>query len=831
MDWTEHLEAAQAASGYDELKAKLPITYVVEKVLQQFPEYSEDGRAHVLCPFHADATPSLDIFGEHYDRWGCYPCAVGGDVFDLLRRLEPGLTFPGSVQRVGELLESMREEGWVGREAPAKRTFDLESAARMVGNSTLDLGGLATFLSARGAPFTAEQLHAGWRVGSLGNTVVIPYFDKDGNLATYKHRTLGTKPLAAPGSKFDGLLYGEWRDDPSKPVILCEGETDTWAAAYYLSQQYSVLGLPTGAGTSPDGLVDRFAGRLVVVAFDGDNSGRSAARRWAEALKNKAQVWVVPLPQGSDLWGLGSALPERFAAARPIVAGPPAPLLASTAGYSRLGAKDTLTPLSNWTLDPVRELRDEHGNMAYEGLLCPSGVEATITSSDLSTAARTFAWAAKHGGSWYGTDRDSRTLLAQFQSEGPFLDPAAMSSVAGLVGGQFVYPAGYIGHSVQRYVPLGTDAKLSERVWVQEGQANPAAVISLLRALHTPEVMDPILAWLAAAPLRSTVTEFPILAVTGASGSGKTTLIETVLRLFTGSLITTNLTGTTRYGIEALVASTNAFPVWVDEYRPGARQDTAMAFQQILRDAYTAQGSVRGGSAESWAAVSSTPVIAPIVVTGESAFEETSHLERMVNVNLPKKGRNPDALAAVRALSQEVGGAFAFTYLLWLYRNLDFLPAPRDWPDSRLSPRQAVNLGRVEWGWDILDRFVQEAGGDPLGAPALSLVVDTAIEDASTSPIDDALVHAAGDINGADFVFRRELDKEPYICVQVQDFVRWCKRNDIPLPGNEKAVRRYLLDRFDSQETRISHGGFTKLVIAIKASELLPWSYEPGDVR
>lgn len=831
MDWTEHLEATKAASGYDELKAALPITYVVEKLLQQYPEYSEDGRAHVVCPFHSDSTPSLDIFGEHYDRWGCYPCAVGGDVFDLLRRLAPGSSFPESVSQAEALVADLRSEGWVGRQAPAKRTFDLDSASRMVSNSILDLQGLGVFLAARGAPFTADQLHAGWRVGSLGGTVVIPYFDQDGNLATYKHRTLGTKPLAAPGSKFEGLLYGEWRDDRSKPVILTEGESDTWAAAFYLGSQYSVLGLPVGAGTPPEGYLERLAGRLVVLAFDGDASGRAGARRWAEALKNRASVWVLPLPQGTDLWSMGANLLERFESLRPIVAGPPAPLVASLAGYARLGAKDTLVPVSNWTLDPIRELRDEHGNMAYEGLLCPSGEQATITSADLSTAARTFAWAARHGGSWYGTDKDSRTLLAQFQAEGPFLDPAAMSSVAGLVMGQFVYPGGFIGNAVQRYVPIGTDAKLAEKVWVKEGQANPAAIITLLRHLHTPEVMDPILAWLAAAPLRSTVTEFPVLAVTGASGSGKTTLIETLLRLFTGSLITTNLTGTTRYGIEALVASTNAFPVWVDEYRPGARADTAMAFQQILRDAYTAQGSVRGGSAESWAAVSSTPVIAPIVVTGESAFEETSHLERMVNVNLPKRGRNPEALTAVRTLTREVGGAFAFTYLLWLYRNAEHLPAAVEYAGDGLSPRQAINLGRLVWGWDILDRFVQEAGGEPLGTPAFEGVLRTALEDAQTSPIEDALIHAVGDLDGANFIFRREVDNVPVLGIQVTDFVKWCKRSDIPLPGNEKAVRRYIVDRYEATEAQVSVGGLPKLVILVREADLLPWKNEPGDVR
>jgi putative protein kinase ArgK-like GTPase of G3E family len=68
-------------------------------------------------------------------------------------------------------------------------------------------------------------------------------------------------------------------------------------------------------------------------------------------------------------------------------------------------------------------------------------------------------------------------------------------------------------------------------------------------------VTDPILAWLALAPLRSLLREFPILAVTGSSGSGKTTLMETMVRNFTGTLITNNLTATTRHSVFAFIGS------------------------------------------------------------------------------------------------------------------------------------------------------------------------------------------------------------------------------------------------------------------------------------
>lgn len=816
MDWTDALQSASQAQGYDEVKKALPITFVVERVLGQDVEISSDGKGHTACPFHADSSPSLDIFGEHMERWGCYPCGIGGDVFDLLRRYYR-FTFPQALERAGELLKEKIDSGWTGPSGITKRTLDLDTASRLVDSSQTDLTGLADFLGRRGVDFTAEQLAGAFKVGSVGASVVIPYFTADGSLATYKHRTSGTKALAAPGSKFDGLLYGDWRDEPSKPVLLTEGESDAWSAAYYLSKYYSVLGLPTGTGTQPDKFVERFKGRLVVLAFDGDDPGRSAMRRWAAALGRDA-VRVVMLPEGTDLASLGEGLIERVQSSRAIPAPPSAPLSESGYAYFRLGSKDTLLPVSNWVFHPRRELTDEHGNLAYEGLLLPQGKDVTITSGDLSTAARTLAWAARHGGSWYGTDKDSRTLLGQLQAEGPFLEPAKMSAVAGLHQDQFVYPGGHIGTSVWRYVPAGADAKLAERVFIKPGPVKIVEMVQALRALHRPEVMDPILAWLAAAPLRSIRPEFPILAITGSSGSGKTTLTDAVLRAFTGTLISTNLTGTTRYGIEALVGATNAFPVWVDEYRPGARADTAMAFQQILRDAYTGQGSVRGGSQENWAALSSSPVIAPMVVTGENAFEETSHLERMVSIHLPRSGRNPDALSEVQRLVEAGPGAFAYAYLSWLAGTPDLPgPSPAQLPDGvQLSPRQVLNLGRLQWGWHLLDRFVQAKGGDDLGRPAFEGVIETALLDASSSPIEDALGYAQGSIDGTDFLFPRG----DILWVQVADFVRFCYKTNTPLPGNEKAVRRFLIERYAAVEGSIEVGGLTKKCIGIRVEDL-----------
>ena len=153
-------------------------------------------------------------------------------------------------------------------------------------------------------------------------------------------------------------------------------------------------------------------------------------------------------------------------------------------------------------------------------------------------------------------------------------------SVAGLHGSAFVWPGGRAGESSLVYSPPQHDVHLEDRLRLPNAEFT-ALQVSTLRKLHRQDVMDPVLGWLAAAPLRSLLPSFPSLAVTGSSGSGKTTLLSTVLSAFSGADITTNLTSTTKHALASFMACTNAFPVWFDEYRPGARKDTQMALDQL----------------------------------------------------------------------------------------------------------------------------------------------------------------------------------------------------------------------------------------------------------
>src|SRR5690606_31649277 len=88
-------------------------------------------------------------------------------------------------------------------------------------------------------------------------------------------------------------------------LIVCEGIIDALTAATAGLRAVAVLGATYPSTTVADTISDYADGREVVVAFDGDDPGRTAANRLHEMLSARdvdSRVWA--LPEGSDLNGL-----------------------------------------------------------------------------------------------------------------------------------------------------------------------------------------------------------------------------------------------------------------------------------------------------------------------------------------------------------------------------------------------------------------------------------------------------------------------------------------------------------------------------------------------
>ncbi len=77
------------------------------------------------CPFHHDEHPSFQVDVQR-QTWRCWPCGIGGDAIDLVKRLR-GVNFREAARTVAELSgialistvrESRNQVGWVQPTCP-----------------------------------------------------------------------------------------------------------------------------------------------------------------------------------------------------------------------------------------------------------------------------------------------------------------------------------------------------------------------------------------------------------------------------------------------------------------------------------------------------------------------------------------------------------------------------------------------------------------------------------------------------------------------------------------------------------------------------------------
>lgn len=148
-------------------------------------------------------------------------------------------------------------------------------------------------------------------------------------------------------------------------------------------------------------------------------------------------------------------------------------------------------------------------------------------------------------------------------------------------------------------------------------------ILTLLPQTRDPERFIPVLGWFYAAPLRPLIYdwadgEFNHLSVTGETEAGKTSTLEVMWELFgmTGNPLSAD---DTKFTVQATLGSSNAVPIWFDEFKPSDmahhRIDT---FQNELRK------TTRGGTSQRGRPDGSTYAFhlhAPTVISGEERVQ------------------------------------------------------------------------------------------------------------------------------------------------------------------------------------------------------------------
>ena len=766
-------------------------------------EIRDDGMG--FCPFHKNEnSPALSYFvgDDGKRRLNCHGCGWQGDVIDFVGR-KASLSYGDALGECARLLASGLEAPPAEDLPPADFRDRIDLARKAAHDDALPL---VEMLAKRRSPIDVAWLLSEFRLGISGGDLLIPHYAVGEEQAhAVKRRSPDGSKSSLSGSRLRHL-YGSWRDRRCKDVVVVEGESDTWLVSWlYRDQRVDVLGTPRGVSANVDPeWVEQLAGRNVTLLFDSDTAGRTGLRKWVKALHGRVEsLRIAHLPEANDsssvpLATLVTVLREATAVedlyALPVYAG-------GSCYWRRPAGKkedDGPKPITDFRLKILRRVEVPERRIVWDVEL-PNGRQVSLGSDDL-VDARSFArWANRFGLSVQATASDVQHLIRLLEQQSLYVPRVLGISLAGWHAGSFVLPqpVGTLGTPAYAFVAPEIDARWQDRLRLAPGTPD-GSVPAVLASLHRAEVMTPILGWVAAAPLRAICAQFPTLGVMGSAGAGKTTLVSEVLATFgfsDGTPIT--ISNTTPHGVWGMVGSTNAIPVWFDEYRYGAREDGLRALDQSIRDAWNGSSALRGGVGENKSALVTFPATAPILVTGESAFQEQSHAERMVIVSLPREGRSADALAMLRTLPRAGFGRDYLEWLIWAAQTgeLDAPPALND------RPEQAVAV--VRWGYATLCRYVKQRYGRQMPEWDETLIRAEQASMADSSPIIDAIreLNAATDpVTGGLVVWQQGTD----VCVRfgrLPSLVR--QHTSIVLPGNAKAIQKWLKDRFpDAYEMR-----------------------------
>src|SRR5215216_329036 len=302
------------------------------------------------CPFHDDQNPSFSVNAVE-KLYHCFTCGEGGDLIKFVRETE-GLEFASAVEwladRYGVQLEyEETAPGFEARRSRRDRLYALlEAAAKFYERHLwesqagepvraylaerglteeicrrfrlgLSPGGDRLAAKARAKGYSQEELVAAGLVNRRGNDyfagrLVFPLADGRGRVLGFGARRLSevdpikAKYVKSPeGELFrkSSIVYGLDRARATiakeSRAVVVEGYTDVMAL-----HQRGLDSVVASMGTALTELQLRELRRLtprIYLCFDADAAGAEATLRGMElAYRQFEEVWVVPLPPGSD---------------------------------------------------------------------------------------------------------------------------------------------------------------------------------------------------------------------------------------------------------------------------------------------------------------------------------------------------------------------------------------------------------------------------------------------------------------------------------------------------------------------------------------------------
>src|ERR1035437_8698067 len=144
---------------------------------------------------------------------------------------------------------------------------------------------------------TCEAWGYGWTEVDGNQCHVASYRDEKGKLVAQKIRAKG-KQFSIVGNGKNMPLYGQWKFNAGKHLVITEGELDCLSVSQAMDNKWPVVSLPNGAQSAEKAVanaydwLDKF--ERIVLMFDMDTPGQDAAEKVAALLPvGKAGIAVL----------------------------------------------------------------------------------------------------------------------------------------------------------------------------------------------------------------------------------------------------------------------------------------------------------------------------------------------------------------------------------------------------------------------------------------------------------------------------------------------------------------------------------------------------------
>jgi len=363
----------------------------------------------------------------------------------------------------------------------------------------------------------------------------------------------------------------------------------------------------------------------------------------------------------------------------------------------------------------------QHGETLQNVILTPKSLSSKNHFTANFTNTKT---------SWIGGDKQVQRLKELFLSK-KITEKQGVDKI-GLHGDVFITPSetisaeGIVENSPYTYVPKFIEEPMDlerhiKMPMVDNWEEIVKEILPLLCRINEDASIATIIGWHFITPIAPLIRKvadnnFPQLMIWGTKGSGKTSTAQVFGKLFGNP----EVRSCARPGYSALreVDLFNALPIYLDEFRPhNMPSEYVGAIKDIALNAYKATPTSRG--TKSLGTVTYYPT-APIVWMGETPFEESNLMERIVITKL-----SPNVLAganeykkAYRALNLLPLKYFMGGYIQWLLSKVqngeinirDLYETYREMLDDyfTLNERPATNIAITLIGVHLFNLLAAE---------------------------------------------------------------------------------------------------------------------------